>query len=529
MSAYLKFFELAQSPFEGEGQTQVVLGTRALRDAFASIETGLAEDASRICVNGKRGLGKTSLARALPKLLGETARVALIPDPTLSWEKARGTIARQWGLAQGGMARTRLLEAAREKRLVLVIDQAENASEEFLDHLDVMLSYRSEEDRPVVQSVLLARLGAEKGEDPAPLVWWLDRIQTLQLEFAPLPREGIESYITRHLKRAGWRGDRLFTQDAAHAIHGYTGGVPLEVSTLCERLLDEAASRGVSLIDASLVHAVCDVDPDAPEEELWDLADQFEDLALEDEFADADRVPESLADVTERMDPPCEETPEDGESTLSSVSEISLEEPVSGPLAPHEEPLEDTTDPDLDAAIKAAWPADTRLETEPPVEARPVEAPSSERPERPGPLADGFATDPDAARAPLDALELERAAGDPLDAPPSPEELRAIRGSGLARIGRQFAIGAAAAVVGGVLIALLMGDSDPEVADLSDSLSRTTQQLDLAPSAESGPSRETRPARTADDAAPPIRLDGGFVPIEALEELGQRRPNRAAD
>ena len=64
MSAYLTFFELEQSPFEGTAQSQVVLGTRALRDAFGTIRSGLEEGASRICVSGGAGLGKTSLARA---------------------------------------------------------------------------------------------------------------------------------------------------------------------------------------------------------------------------------------------------------------------------------------------------------------------------------------------------------------------------------------------------------------------------------------------------------------------------------
>lgn len=65
MSAYLTFLELEQSPFEGKAQSQVVLGTRALRDAFGTIRSGLEEGASRICVSGGAGLGKTSLARAV--------------------------------------------------------------------------------------------------------------------------------------------------------------------------------------------------------------------------------------------------------------------------------------------------------------------------------------------------------------------------------------------------------------------------------------------------------------------------------
>ena len=90
MSAYLKFFELEQSPFEGKAQSKVVLGTRALRDAFAAIRDGLSEGSARICVNGGPGLGKTSLARSLPKLLGDTARVAVVLDPSIPWESLRG-------------------------------------------------------------------------------------------------------------------------------------------------------------------------------------------------------------------------------------------------------------------------------------------------------------------------------------------------------------------------------------------------------------------------------------------------------
>ena len=85
MSDHLRFFALEKSPFEAKGQSQVVLGTRALRDAFAAIQSGLSDGASRICVSGESGLGKTSLARALPKLLGDGFRVALVSDPSRSW------------------------------------------------------------------------------------------------------------------------------------------------------------------------------------------------------------------------------------------------------------------------------------------------------------------------------------------------------------------------------------------------------------------------------------------------------------
>lgn len=296
MSAYLKFFELNQSPFEGKAQRRVVLGTRALRDAFGTIRTGLEEDASRICVSGGPGLGKTSLARALPKLLGNAARVAVLLDPTVSWRASRDSLARQWGIPDGRLSRAALVNAASDRRLVLTIDQAERASEEFLDHLDVVLSYRTADDQPVVQSVLLARLAThKKDEAPSPLAWWLDRIQTLQLEFAPMPRDGVVFYIQKHLKRAGWRGENLFDEAAAHAIHEYSGGVPGDISSLCEQLLVEAAEHNLAEIDADFVHAICE--PPLPEEE-FENADGDTDEAEEQEApCAADSVNELPTDL----------------------------------------------------------------------------------------------------------------------------------------------------------------------------------------------------------------------------------------
>lgn len=472
MSAYLKFFELEQSPFEGKAQAQVVLGTKALREAFALIRTGLDEGDARICVSGGAGLGKTSLARALPKLLGDSARVAVILDPDVSWETQRGSIAKQWGLTAGGLARAILIEAARDRRLVLVIDQAERASEEFLDHLDIILSYRSENDEPVVQSILLARLSGRDQQDPAPILWWLDRIQTLQLEFAPLPRDGVESYIHKHLKRAGWRGERLFTEGAALAIHGYTGGIPGEVSKLCERLLAEAAARDRHDIDDTFVHSLCDEhESGGPFENESELEDEFEDLVLGEEFDDADQAEEDDATV-------------DPESPIIELQEV-VSEPERAPTlaetlehfetdeADAEDEVDEDADEDKDETDNAGEAADEAVE---------------DQWEKPEPV--------DEAAAWEGAEESLAFRDDDLSAPASPEELRAILGSVLGRHGRAFAAAAIAAVIGGLAFAWLSGDAGPSEAT-------ATGSAELA-----GPERaaSTRAGSSANPDAPPAVL-----------------------
>jgi len=416
MSAYLKFFELEQSPFEGKAQSKVVLGTKALREAFAAIRDGLDEGSARICVNGGPGLGKTSLARSLPKLLGDTARVAVVLDPSVSWDSLRGSIAKQWGLESGGLARARLLEAARETRLVMVVDRAEQATEEFLDHLDILLSVRSETDEPAVQSVLLACLAGGEKKAPAPLLWWLDRIQTLQLEFAPIPREGVESYIHKHLKRAGWRGERLFSAEAALAIHGVTGGIPGEISTLCERLLAEAAESDLHKIDEAFVRAAIEEPTEDDGQEAGDstLEDEFEELALEEEFKGAS--PDAAETQDDQAENPVDGV--EGEPTAPSLSQ-TLEHFENGAAEPPGVTPKEATEAD-----------ESPLE----IAANPVETPAG---------ADA-----------LDELE------EYLAAPASFEEIQAIRRGRWVRQLRTAAAVAAAVLICGSVVAWLFGESE---------------------------------------------------------------------
>lgn len=329
MSTYLKYYALERSPFEDEATSKVVLGTKALRDALATIRTGLDEGASRICVNGGPGMGKTSLASALPKLLGDAARVAVILHPDADWDTHRGSIAKQWRVGVGGLARSTLLEAARTDPLILVIDEAEKTDAEFLDHLDVLLSYRSEDDKPVVQSVLLANLGLvrhgdeDQRSEPSPLVWWLDRIQTLDLEFAPLPRDGVDSYLQKHLKRAGWSGERLFSHDACHAIHAYAGGIPGEIGRLAEKLLVEASTLDLQLIEAEFVHEILDRENAS---EAKGVSDEFESLVSEEEFVGADVSDEAIPTSSDTAQSFCETVRAQIDETISRRDAIANED-----------------------------------------------------------------------------------------------------------------------------------------------------------------------------------------------------------
>ena len=506
MYAYLKFFELERSPFDAKAHARVILGTRAIRDAFAAIESGIAEGASRICVNGGPGMGKTSLARALPKLLGDKARVALVPDPALSWESSRTTLARQWGIESSGLARTALIEAATERPLVLVIDQAEKADEDFLDHLDVILSYRSESETPVVQSVLLARLGGETESDapnegPRPLIWWLDRIQTLQLEFAPLPRDGVQPYIHKHLKRAGWQGPELFSADAALAIHEYAGGVPGEISALCESMLIEAAAQNLSEIDAGFVRGVFETEPIS---EITPATDDITNTEKNETISLTAETEPQLA--TGEKDEGCAAPGAYAEPPQASLDDAQREIDQVAPI----ELISEITSPDTanETQGNAPWTLPDEFEALAMEEEFPADASDQEIND----ASEECETDSQELTSLEQALEHfgEAAANaledawaeddgvDPLLAPPTPEEWAEIQGSVVSRFMRPLAVAAAAIVLVGFGIAQFSSDDA------------------LTSSSKSEQSRRTQAARSNAKAAAPRTASAGTISIPDL-------------
>ena len=258
MATYLKFHQLERSPFEGRGDDPFVLATASLRRAYAEIRSGMEDDSPRICLSGGSGIGKSSFARALPKLFESDARCALVLDPTIEWNPLEASIAGQLQLDGEQLSRASLIASRHDdRRILFVIDRAEDLSTESLEHLDRVLGYRDDAGKQLVQCILLANLeDAPQGRE-IPLLWWLDQLATLQLRFSPIPENGLRSYIDKHLEKAGFRGASIFDDEAVTAIYRYTGGVPGAVGSLCEKLLSRAAEQRNTDIDARLVARVC--------------------------------------------------------------------------------------------------------------------------------------------------------------------------------------------------------------------------------------------------------------------------------
>ena len=252
LTTYLEFYELMKPPFDVRPGRGPVLATEPLRDALGWVKERLDADDPILCVSGAPGIGRSSLARVLPGTLAARCRVARIVNPLHSWEEIQKLIS-QHLLVDAELSQSSLVDArAMGHRLVLVVDSAERADDEFLARLDRLLDRRGTAREGLVQTVLLAR-------DPRPFVgalepplWrWLEVRQGLTHELEPISPAEIHRYIRRRLQSAGRRRG-LFTETASLVIHRHTQGVPRRVNHTCDAVLREGLRRCTPKVDARL-------------------------------------------------------------------------------------------------------------------------------------------------------------------------------------------------------------------------------------------------------------------------------------
>jgi general secretion pathway protein A len=242
---YTSFYGLSKKPFQLNPDPAFFFNSAVHKRGLAYLRYGLEQGEGFIVVTGSPGTGKTMLVKELFETIRQDQVIpGLMVTSQVGAEDALRMVAASFGLPFEGLAKAVLLKnleayfkqkAKEGKRVLLVVDEAQNLPYQSLEELRMLLNLELE-GKPIIQIFMLGQdelrnlLQAENMEQVRQRI-------TATYHLRPLQEEETREYIVHRLVTAGWDLDPGFTAETFQEIHRFSGGTPRIINSLCDRLL----------------------------------------------------------------------------------------------------------------------------------------------------------------------------------------------------------------------------------------------------------------------------------------------------
>jgi len=251
---HLEFFGLREDPFRITPDRSFYFPTRGHTALGEVIRYGLEEGEGFIIITGEVGCGKTLLLRLMMDDLDEDRfETALILSPHLSPRELLLAILHDLGLIEKRHGKTslytllRMLDdhlsilAGQGKKLLIVIDEAQNLPEKSLEQLRLLSNFETDTQK-LLQIVLFGQPELRGKLSRPNLRQFVQRVSIME-NLAPLNKKEMLAYVRHRLQKSGGK-EIAFTFLAAQLLWRRTRGYPRLINKVMSRALMVACAEG---------------------------------------------------------------------------------------------------------------------------------------------------------------------------------------------------------------------------------------------------------------------------------------------
>lgn len=259
---YEKFYGLREKPFSLLPDPTFLYPSEKHSMALVLLEYGLSNQTSFSVITGGIGTGKTTLIRQLLSQLGRDVTVGLISNTHRSFGELLQWVLLAFNLEYTGKDKVGMYhllvdfligEYAKNRRTVLIIDEAQNMAPEALEELRMLSNINADKDQ-VLQMILVGQAGLRETLRRPDLEQFAQRI-AVDYNLEPLNLDETHSYIRHRLQVAGGDPD-IFDTAACDAVYRHSGGTPRLINLLCDTALVFGYAEQAAQIHAQLVEDV---------------------------------------------------------------------------------------------------------------------------------------------------------------------------------------------------------------------------------------------------------------------------------
>ncbi|MBW2661629.1 MAG: AAA family ATPase [Deltaproteobacteria bacterium] len=260
---YEKFYGLTERPFRILPDPAYLYLSSKHRIALVYLKYGITNHAGFIVITGEIGTGKTTLIRTILRKLKSRARVASIFNTSLNPDQFLEMILREFEIPFSGGGKSDyldllhhfLIEEYRQKRrVVLIVDEAQNLSLETLEEIRLISNLQTEKEH-LIQIVMVGQPDLRAKLAHPRLAQFAQRI-SVHYHLVPLDRTEAEAYVAHRLKVAGFNGQSLFSPAATGLIFDASRGIPRLINILCDAALVYGFADDLKNIDRDIIEQV---------------------------------------------------------------------------------------------------------------------------------------------------------------------------------------------------------------------------------------------------------------------------------
>jgi len=270
---YKNFYNLSQNPFQLNANLEFFFNSAGHKRAKAYLRYGLIQGEGFVVVTGEPGTGKTMLVKELFESFkqDEDIVIGLMVTSQVGAEDTLRMLSSAFNVAYESNDNKAVLLVRLEnffkenaqlgKRVLLVVDEAQNLPKQSIEELRMLSNYEWE-GKVIFQIFLVGQ------EELGKMLYspGMDQVKqriVATYHLKAIEEDEIKQYILFRLAKAGWKSNPEFEEDIFAEIYRYTKGIPRRINTLCDRLLLFGYLEERSVIDLeSTRHVISEIEAD---------------------------------------------------------------------------------------------------------------------------------------------------------------------------------------------------------------------------------------------------------------------------
>jgi len=256
---YLSYYKLESKPFQMSTDPDFLWLGEKHKEALATLRYAILENKGILALTGDVGTGKTTLINALIQRLGNDTLAVTIYDPSLEVLDFFNIVSVAFNMGKTFDSKGEFLiyfkrflkeTRARNKKVLLIIDEAQRVSNELLEEVRLLSNLEDEYIRLlniffVGQNELIDILKEYKNRS------FRQRI-TLSYHIEPLTLRETEAYIRHRLEIAGAK-THIFSSGSIYEIFSFSNGYPRLINIICDHALLSGYVREIIIITQDII------------------------------------------------------------------------------------------------------------------------------------------------------------------------------------------------------------------------------------------------------------------------------------